>query len=86
MAGGCEAACHGATVRVVLCGPGQDLGRPRRPRARLRPGLSGLDVDGLRALVEPLRESAGAVAAERWEPESGRVPFVLVVPRALVGS
>ncbi|MEV5298423.1 DUF5701 family protein [Amycolatopsis methanolica] len=42
------------------------------------PALAGLDEDGFRALVEPLRAAA---RAGDLDPEAGRVPFLLVVTR-----
>ncbi|MEU3713098.1 DUF5701 family protein [Streptomyces catenulae] len=48
------------------------------------PESAGQDADGFRARVAPLRERAVAEASAGPGPEGGRVPFVLVVPRALV--
>ncbi|GHF00887.1 hypothetical protein GCM10017786_37200 [Amycolatopsis deserti] len=42
------------------------------------PALAGLDEDGFRALVEPLRAAA---RSGEPDPEAGRVPFLLVVTR-----
>ncbi|MGI6871197.1 DUF5701 family protein [Amycolatopsis sp. 3B14] len=42
------------------------------------PALAGLDEDGFRAMVEPLRAVA---RAGDLDPEAGRVPFLLVVTR-----
>ncbi|AIJ26070.1 DUF5701 family protein [Amycolatopsis methanolica] len=42
------------------------------------PALAGLDEDGFRALVEPLRAAA---RAGDLDPEAGAVPFLLVVTR-----
>ncbi|MGW1890386.1 DUF5701 family protein [Streptomyces sp. NPDC002004] len=47
------------------------------------PGLSGLDPEGFGALVAPLRAHAAAVADGPYEPDAGRVPFLLVVTRDL---
>jgi len=44
------------------------------------PALAGLDEDGFRALVAPLRGRAAACAGV-CDPEAGRVPFVLVLTR-----
>lgn len=44
------------------------------------PALAGLDEDGFRALVAPLRGRAEACEGV-CDPEAGRVPFVLVLTR-----
>lgn len=45
------------------------------------PALSGLGPDQFGALVAPLRARAATAPVGPYEPESGRVPFVLVVTR-----
>ncbi|MGW5347453.1 DUF5701 family protein [Streptomyces sp. NPDC004050] len=45
------------------------------------PTMSGLDPARFAALVGPLRERAAAVPAGAYDPEAGRVPFLLVVTR-----
>ncbi|MEU8891644.1 DUF5701 family protein [Streptomyces sp. NPDC048442] len=48
------------------------------------PGLAGLSESAFRDLAAPLRAPVVARAEHMAEPEEGRVPFVLVVPRAVV--
>lgn len=48
------------------------------------PEAAGLGGEEFAALVDPLREVAVARTAAARPPEEGRVPFVLVVTRALV--
>ncbi|MEV5237993.1 DUF5701 family protein [Streptomyces cinnamoneus] len=48
------------------------------------PALAGMTEPAFRALVEPLREPVLARAATLEPPTEGRVPFLLVVTRALV--
>ncbi|GAB3566320.1 DUF5701 family protein [Amycolatopsis endophytica] len=45
------------------------------------PALAGLDEEGFRALVGPLRSAARSGAPD---PDAGRVPFLLVVTRKVV--
>jgi hypothetical protein len=45
------------------------------------PAMSGLEPEQFTALVAPLREHAAAAPPEAYEPEAGRVPFLLVVTR-----
>ncbi|MFI7089997.1 DUF5701 family protein [Streptomyces lydicus] len=57
----------------------------RNLTARDYPALSGLDPERFGALLAPLRAHAVAAAAGgRCAPETGRVPFLLVVTRKLV--
>ena len=44
------------------------------------PAVAGLDEEGFRALVAPLRERAASVGGV-CDPEAGQVPFVLVLTR-----
>ncbi|MCD9195055.1 DUF5701 family protein [Streptomyces albireticuli] len=48
------------------------------------PALAGMAEDAFRGLLEPLRESVLARAAAMEPPAEGRVPFLIVVTRALV--
>ena len=48
------------------------------------PGLAGMTEADFHTLVEPLREPVLARAAASASPSEGRVPFLLVVTRALV--
>ncbi|WP_031488082.1 DUF5701 family protein [Streptomyces bicolor] len=47
------------------------------------PKLSGLAPERFAALLEPLRATALTATGTEYDPESGRVPFVLVVTREL---
>ncbi|GGX88662.1 DUF5701 family protein [Streptomyces minutiscleroticus] len=47
------------------------------------PAVSGLGPERFGALVAPLRARAAAVPAGPYGPESGRVPFLLVVTRGV---
>lgn len=48
------------------------------------PKLAGLAPEQFNALVAPLRDIATSVPAPRYEPETGRVPFLLVLTRHVV--
>ncbi|MEU7133582.1 DUF5701 family protein [Streptomyces sp. NPDC046261] len=48
------------------------------------PALAGMTETAFRGVVEPLREPVRARAATMEPPAEGRVPFLLVVTRALV--
>ena len=48
------------------------------------PALAGLDPDRFAALVAPLRDAAAAVPSAGYDPEAGRLPFLLVLTRQLV--
>ncbi|MFI9203211.1 DUF5701 family protein [Streptomyces sp. NPDC053048] len=45
------------------------------------PAISGLDAERFSALVAPLRSRAATAPSGPYDPEAGRVPFLLVVTR-----
>jgi len=49
------------------------------------PEAAGLKPAAFRRRVEPLREAAAVLPEAEPDPESGRVPFVIVIGRELVG-
>ncbi|WP_128381430.1 DUF5701 family protein [Streptomyces cavernae] len=64
-------------------GPAAEFDRQVRTLTELGyPKLSGLTPERFAALLEPLRATA-LTAGTDYDPESGRVPFVLVVTREL---
>ncbi|WP_067182068.1 DUF5701 family protein [Microtetraspora niveoalba] len=48
------------------------------------PAMGGLAPEQFRSLVAPLRDLAAKTGSITCEPDTGRLPFVLVVPRQVV--
>ncbi len=74
--------------RLKITNAGADFDRQVRTLTDLGyPAMAGLAPEGFAALVAPLRAEAVAHGAadgpQPYDPEDGRVPFLLVVPRNL---